>query len=364
LTGTNFTGVPISTAISGLGTGVATALAVAVGSAGAFVVNGGALGAPSSGTLTNTTGFPAANLAGTALPAAIVSSSLTSVGTITTGTWSGLFGAVSGANLTNLTAGNLTGTIPSTVLGNSTLYVGTTAIALNRASVNLALTGLLSGTFQGSTSGSVQLIPTAVAGTGTVLTMPATTGTIITSGDSATVTNTMLAGSIANAKLTNSSVTFNGVAVNLGASGTITATATNALTIGTGLSGTSYNGSAAITITNTGVTSVAAGSGISVSASTGGVTITNTSTAIGAGFNPSATWQSPARASGTAYTNSTGYPIQVVVSGNTATVYVSVGGASFDSGPLSYSDYSFIVPNGVSYTVSSANGFRYWNELR
>ena len=248
LTGTNFTGVPISTAISGLGTSVATALAVAVGSAGAFVVNGGALGTPSSGTLTNTTGFPAANLAGTALPAAIVSSSLTSVGTITTGTWSGLFGAVSGANLTNLTAGNLTGTIPSTVLGNSTLYVGTTAIALNRTSANLALTGLLSGTFQGSTSGSVQLIPAAVAGTGTVLTMPATTGTIITSGDSATVTNTMLAGSIANAKLTNSSVTFNGVAVALGASGTITATATNALTISSPLSGTSYNGSSAVSI--------------------------------------------------------------------------------------------------------------------
>lgn len=40
------------------GTGVATALAVAVGSAGAFVVNGGALGTPSSGTLTSCTGLP------------------------------------------------------------------------------------------------------------------------------------------------------------------------------------------------------------------------------------------------------------------------------------------------------------------
>ena len=46
----------------------------------------------------------------------------------------------------------------------------------------------------------------------------------------------------------NSSVTFNGVAVSLGGSGTITATATNALTIGTGLTGTSYNGSTAVTI--------------------------------------------------------------------------------------------------------------------
>lgn len=54
--------------------------------------------------------------------------------------------------------------------------------------------------------------------------------------------------SIPNAALTNYSVTFNGVTVDLGNSGTITATATNALTIGTGLSGTSYNGSTAVTI--------------------------------------------------------------------------------------------------------------------
>lgn len=58
---TNVTGLPISTGVSGLGTSVATALAVNVGSAGAFVVNGGALGTPSSGTLTNATGLPIAS---------------------------------------------------------------------------------------------------------------------------------------------------------------------------------------------------------------------------------------------------------------------------------------------------------------
>jgi hypothetical protein len=50
--------------------------------------------------------------------------------------------AGNGAGLTGLPAGELTGTIPSTVLGNSTLHIGTTAIALNRASASQSLTGV------------------------------------------------------------------------------------------------------------------------------------------------------------------------------------------------------------------------------
>jgi hypothetical protein len=61
---TSCTGLPISTGVSGLGTGVATALAVNVGSAGAPVVNGGALGTPSSGTVTNLTGTASINING------------------------------------------------------------------------------------------------------------------------------------------------------------------------------------------------------------------------------------------------------------------------------------------------------------
>lgn len=50
--------------ITGLGTGVATALGIAVGSAGGPVTFNGALGTPSSGTLTNATGLPVGGITG------------------------------------------------------------------------------------------------------------------------------------------------------------------------------------------------------------------------------------------------------------------------------------------------------------
>jgi hypothetical protein len=62
---TNATGLPIASGVSGLGTGIATALAVNVGTSGAPVINGGALGTPSSGTVTNLTGTASININGT-----------------------------------------------------------------------------------------------------------------------------------------------------------------------------------------------------------------------------------------------------------------------------------------------------------
>lgn len=56
--------------MNGLGTGVEAALEVNVGSAGAVVVNGGALGTPSSGTLTNATGLPVGGISATGTPGA------------------------------------------------------------------------------------------------------------------------------------------------------------------------------------------------------------------------------------------------------------------------------------------------------
>ena len=156
--------------------------------------------------------------------------------------------------------------VDSTVaLRADTQYIGTTAVTLNRASANLALTGISSVTLPGSTSGSVQIIPTATAGTGTVLTLPATTGTVITSGDTATVTNAMLAGSITNAKLVNSSVTVGTTSISLGASSTTLAGLTS-------VTSTSFTG--ALTGNASTATALATGRTISL---TGDVTYTSSS---------------------------------------------------------------------------------------
>jgi hypothetical protein len=67
----------------------------------------------------------------------------------------------------------------------------------------------------GLTSGTIELKPADVAGTN-VINVPATTGTMITSGDTGSVTNTMLAGAIPNSKLANSSITLGTTTVALG----------------------------------------------------------------------------------------------------------------------------------------------------
>lgn len=86
-----------------------------------------------------------------------------STGALTATSFSG-----SASGLTSIPAGQLTGTIPSTVLGNSTVYIGTTAIALNRASASQSLTGV-------SIDGSAGSATTATNATNVAITDDTTT---------------------------------------------------------------------------------------------------------------------------------------------------------------------------------------------
>jgi hypothetical protein len=133
---TNATGLPISTGVSGLGTSVATALAVNVGSAGAFVVNGGALGTPSSGTVTNLTGTASININGT-------------VGATTATT--GAFTSVTATSVTNsgLTSGRVTFASTAGLLADSANFAwsGTALNVTGTVAVTGALTATLDSTF-------------------------------------------------------------------------------------------------------------------------------------------------------------------------------------------------------------------------
>jgi hypothetical protein len=80
----------------------------------------------------------------------------------------------SGASLTSLTAGNLSGTIPSAVLGNSTVYIGTTAILLNRATASQSLTGV---SIDGS-AGSATTATTATNATNIAITDDTSTNAV------------------------------------------------------------------------------------------------------------------------------------------------------------------------------------------
>jgi hypothetical protein len=113
---TNATGLPIA-GITGLGTGVGTALAVNVGTSGAFVTNGGALGTPSSGTLTNATGLP-------------IASGVSGLGT----------GVATGLGITASSPGGVSITLAS---GTLALYTNAIATSVCETAKSASATGVL-----------------------------------------------------------------------------------------------------------------------------------------------------------------------------------------------------------------------------
>lgn len=169
----------------------------------------------------------------------------------------------SGSGTDQIDAGDLVLILSGTANANTSwvqqtplpITVGTTALVfIQFAAVNT----YSNGTGLSLTSNTFSITNTGTAGTyGSASVVP-----VLTTNAQGQVTS-----------VTNTTIAISGSAVTGNISGSAGSVA-NALTIGTGLGGTSYNGSAAVTITNTGVTSLTGtASQVTVSGSTGSVTL-------------------------------------------------------------------------------------------
>ena len=191
---------------------------------GVFTGNGSGLTALAGG---NVTGQVAnALVAGTVYTAA--QPNITSVGTLSSV-------AVTG----NVTAGNVyanSGTV------GASLLTGTLTTA---AQPNITSVGTLSS-LTIAANGDINM-----SGTGSNINGVALVSATLFEGSGANLTNlnasNISSGTLAQARLANSSLTVNGTSISLGGSGTITANTTQTLTLGSYLTGTSFNGGTAVT---------------------------------------------------------------------------------------------------------------------
>jgi hypothetical protein len=234
---------------------------------------------------------------------AATGTSLSVTGAVNAGTTISAAGNITGGNVSGT---NLTGTLATAAQPNITsvgtltsLNSGAISSSGNVTGANLLTSGLISAT--GNVSGGNLNVTGNIVDTGALSIITGSNGNIalapngtgiVTVSSALSVTGNVNGAniigahfgsgagltSIPNGALTNSAITVNGTSISLGGSGTITATATGTLTIGTGLGGTSYNGSTGVTITNTGVLSLANGGGITASVSTGAITLGSTAT--------------------------------------------------------------------------------------
>jgi hypothetical protein len=445
---TSATGLPVSTGISGLGTGIATALAVNTGSAGAPVLFNGALGTPTSGTLTNATGLPLSSGVTGTLPVANGGTGVTAstgTGSVVLSASPTFTGNILADNLTlsgNLIVSGTTTTINSTTLtvddknielgstaspsdatadgGGITLkgdtdktfnYVNATAAWTSNQDLNLLTgkvyeingTSVLSSTTLGSgvTGSSLTSVGTISSGTwqgseiSTTYTAAkvtsvngqtgAATGFATTANSLAqfaSTTSSQLLGVISDetgsgalvfatsptlvtpALGTPSAIVLTsgtGLPLSTGVTGTLpvanggTGTASPATVAGTGISvsGSFPNQ----TITNTGVTSAVASTGISVSGATGAVTFTNTGvTSLVAGTNISVSGATGAVtvgvtgtvASATSATNSTNFAVTDDTTTNSTHYLTFVSGTSSNqAGKVSSTKITFNPSTGL-----------------
>jgi hypothetical protein len=278
---TNATGLPVSTGISGLGTNVATALAVNVGTAGAFVANGGALGTPSSGTLTNATGLP-----------------------LSTGVTGTLATTNGGTGLTSFTANGVVYASSTSALttGSALTFDGSTlGVTGGFKSFNSAAGGPVDSIYTGTTTGAV-LGQFRAYGTGSGVTAESLFRTVL---DSGSITSANFQWSLNNTeqmRLTSSGLevkqsqligysSYAGIGTNgLAVAGNVgigTSSPTSKLTIGTGTYTAAASGTAGLYVQASGL--VVLSDGVIFGSRTGGDKMTlDSSGNLGLGVTPSA----------------------------------------------------------------------------
>ena len=253
-------GAAATPATTATGTGVVTALGVNTGTAGSFVVNGGVLGTPSSGTVTNLTGTASININGTVgatTPATVVATQvdITAQGDL---------------RLQDTTGGEYVALqAPATIATSYTL-----TLPVDDGTAGQALITDGSGVLSWSTAASGDVYGPASATDNAIARFDLTTGKIIqnsvvtiadTTGNMAGV-GTLSSGAITSSALTSGRVPYAGTAglIQDAAALTFDGTILSATRFAGALNGTvgatTPSTGAFTTLSATGITTVAAGS--------------------------------------------------------------------------------------------------------